>query len=236
MPKAKSEKKEAVVCAKCHGYGYVIDEATNSAGRCDCGVFSGLESRARFENAQIPAKFAGKDFESFRADSRELKAIRDSAQSYAKTFNGAEAQGLLLRGGVGTGKTHIAVAIMKVAIEKGYTACYSNFSDLLSKIRDSYHEQSNAREGELLDLADSVDLLVLDDVGAESTTDWVRDRLYLIINRRYENARPVIITTNCSEDELNKRVGERTASRLYEMCPIAFPAFPPRDYRKAMMK
>ena len=116
------------------------------------------------------------------------------------------------------------------------TGHYSNFNDLLSRIRDSYRPGAPGEsEGELLSRIDEVDLLVLDDVGAEATTEWVQDRLYLIINRRYESAKATIITTNCDEGELSAKVGPRTASRLYEMCNQAFPQFPDQDYRILMM-
>lgn len=236
---AKRKTLEApAACPRCSGYGYVIDEATNTASRCDCGLTESIEGRRRMATSNIPPKFSMKDLRNYevRAGDIERKKVRDSAFAYASSFDSEESPGLLLRGGTGSGKTHVAVAIMKEAMRRGYSAHYANFSDLLSRIRDSYHENSKESEGALLALIDSVDLLVLDDVGAENTTDWVRDRLYLIINRRYENARPVIITTNCEEAELEARIGPRTASRLYEMCSMPFPPFPRQDYRKAMMR
>jgi DNA replication protein DnaC len=230
------QPREAPVCEKCRGYGYVLVDGV--AHRCDCGLLTEREGKVRLGTAEIPKRFATKDFTNFKADrkDREREAVLSAAKAYASTFHGHESEGLLLRGITGCGKTHIAIAILKQVIQRGFTGYYANFNDLLSRIRDSYNAESGTSEGDLLEVVDSADLLVLDDVGAESTTDWVRDRLYLIINRRYENARPTIITTNCDEHELESRLGARIVSRLYEMCSLDFPTFPKQDFRRAQMK
>lgn len=224
-------------CPKCSGYGWVIGE-DGAARRCDCGIATRSRSGRLVDAANIPTRFQAKDFTNFRAErgDRERAAILDFAKRYAAGFSEGEDVGLILRGIPGCGKTHIAVAILRAVMERGFSGNYANFTDLLSRLRDSYNNGSREVEGELLGQIDEVDLLVLDDVGAESTSDWVRDRLYLIINRRYENARATIVTTNCDEAELEARIGPRTASRLYEMCSGDFPPFPRQDYRKANMK
>lgn len=235
-------------CPKCQGTGYCIDRKTNSASPCDCGILDRVGLERRFHGARIPPRFGAKDFENFHPDPGAAQGVRSDpatvrtrreilqvAISYARGFNETEKDGFVLRGGTGTGKTHIAVAILKAIINRGYTGVYFNFTDLLSRIRDTYSEGAAESEGALLDVVDARQLLVLDDVGAERATDFVRDRLYLIINRRYENGRPIIMTTNLDDDELRARVGERTASRLCEMCSSPFPGFPAQDFRRAMM-
>lgn len=225
-------------CPDCRGYGYIIDDATNTARPCGCGLAKRTEARSRQRQAGIPTRFATKDFQNFTIakGDRDRELIRKLAHSYAVSFNTDESQGLLLRGIPGSGKTHIAVAILREVISRGHSGRFENFSDLLSRIRETWHRESEASEGDLLEIVDQADLLVLDDLGAESVADWVRDRLYLILNRRYENARPVIITTNCSEEELMARVGHRISSRLYEMCALRFPVFPAVDWRQANMR
>ncbi len=220
-------------CPLCSGYGYMINEG--EAVPCTCGLLASKEIQENARSAGLPRRFAKKSLATYKAakNDRTRQHILKAAQSYSTAFSKGEEQGLLLRGKPGSGKTHVAVGILKEVIRRGYSAHYANFNDLLSRIRDSYREGSSQTEGELLSLVDYVDLLVLDDVGAEVTTDWVRDRLYLIINRRYENAKATIITTNCNEEELEERIGMRTASRLYEMCSSDFPPFPEQDYRKA---
>jgi DNA replication protein DnaC len=84
-------------------------------------------------------------------------------------------------------------------------------------------------EGSILDEAIETQLLVLDDLGAEKASEYVLDRLYLIINGRYENDLPTLITTNLGLEQLRQQVGPRIVSRISEMCmPIDFPS---GDYR-----
>lgn len=223
-------------CERCHGYGYYVDGA-GVAHRCDCRRDDPQAAERAWLGAGIPRKFLRKDFKSFEVARQDTlrRDIVKNALAYAKGFHRGEEQGLLFRGAPGSGKTHIAVATLKVVIERGFTGHYANFTNLLSLLRSSYDTASDLRESVLLEAVDHADLLVLDDVGAESVTDWTRDRLYLIINRRYENARPVLLTTNCDEADLEARVGARTASRLYEMSAGQFPQFPRQDWRRAKL-
>jgi DNA replication protein DnaC len=224
-------------CPKCHGYGYVIEVATNTARPCDCPAYHELTLRRRQTSAGVPPRFSAKTFENFvvpKGDA-DLERVLAVAKSYATGFHRGETSGILMRGVPGCGKTHLAAAVLQVVIRRGFTGRFENFSDLLSNIRNTFNKGSDVTEGDLLDVVDDVDLLVLDDLGAEMTSDFVRDRLYLILNRRYDNNRPVIITTNCDEHELSARVGERTASRLCEMCDVPFPAFPKVDWRRKNM-
>lgn len=223
-------------CPQCFGYGYILD--SNPSQVCPCGIKARREVMARRTAAGIPPRFQEKSLANFRAPrgDREREAIRSVADSYARSFHPEESPGFVLRGITGCGKTHIAVGILRGVLERGFSGYYCNFVDLLANIRASYDPDHPDSEDSLLEPLEKVDLLVLDDVGAESATDWVRDRLYLIINRRYEFKRPTVITTNCDEAELNARIGPRTASRLREMCTDDFPAFPRQDYRKAAMK
>jgi DNA replication protein DnaC len=216
----------------------VIEPVTNLARRCSCGIADIRDAELRHRRAGVPPRFVGKTFENFqiKPGDHHRATIVSFARNFANGFTRGYSQGFILRGIPGCGKTHVAVAVLNEVIRRGHSGRYANFSDLLSQIRDTFNNQGDVTEGDLLQAVDEVDLLVLDDLGAESTTDWVRDRLYLIINRRYENARSVIITTNCSEAELAARVGERIASRLCEMCSLQCPEFPAVDWRRAMMR
>jgi DNA replication protein DnaC len=226
-------------CPLCHGYGLVIDRATNTHRPCSCGLLDRVAMEERFRAAGIPARFLKKDFDSFKPldkQDKEREMIRKAARSYALSFRPDESPGLLFRGNPGSGKTHIAIAVLREIIRRGFTGRFENFSDLLSRIRSTWHRDAEMQEESLLAEVEEADLLVIDDLGAESTADWVRDRLYLIINRRYEAARPLIITTNCAEADLRARVGDRIYSRLCEMCAASFPGFPTVDYRQAKMQ
>lgn len=189
--------------------------------------------------ARIPRKFHNKSMDTFKARDKKRKTLRSDIQNYIKGFKpdnvGEARRGLLFMGGVGTGKTHLAISILRAVIEKGYTGYYCNVADFLARLRDSYGGDTSYDEMDMIDLVSRVDFLVLDDLGAEKPTDWMRDRLYNIINRRYETNRPVLVTTNLIDiDELEEHVGKRIVSRLCEMCQIC-DHFPADDWRKREM-
>ncbi|MBI5154380.1 ATP-binding protein [Candidatus Poribacteria bacterium] len=222
-------------CPHCGGYG-LIAAPDGTVSKCECGQWDGLQAGLGLRRARIPRRFAGKNLATFKGSSRtKAGEARRIAESYASSFSATEEKGLLLRGGTGTGKTHLAVGILAEVIRRGYSGIYYNFTDLLAQFRDSYRSTTEPGELDMLEEMDAADLLVLDDLGAEMLSDWVRDRLYLIINRRYEIARPMIITTNCDDYELRERLGPRVVSRLYEMC-ATLDKFPEEDYRYAHMR
>jgi DNA replication protein DnaC len=101
-------------------------------------------------------------------------------------------------------------------------------------IRATYDANASLSESELLEELEGPELLVLDDLGAEKTADWVNDRLYLIVNRRYEECRPIIVTTNLGLDELTEKLGNRIVSRLCETADL-WDKFPKEDYRRKHM-
>lgn len=192
----------------------------------------------RLEDARIPPRFQDKTFDKFHIErNAKRKALLEFAQGYVKgfNFNGVTPFGLLLRGGVGCGKTHIAVAILKAIVANRYRGLYYNIVDLLAEIRRTYNQDNSLDESEFLDELLAPDLLVIDDLGCEKTSEWVNDRLYLIINRRYDACRPILVTTNLmTVDEMESKIGKRITSRLCEMCQ-SFPEFPDEDYRKKHM-
>ncbi len=129
----------------------------------------------------------------------------------------AAGRGLWLMGPPGTGKTTLAMLVSKAALERGHSVAIYSLPRLLNEIRDTHRaERSHV---ELLDRLTAVDLLHVDDVGAERSTDWVLEELYSIVNARYEEQRSVLITTNIMDrDELCEQITPRTVSRLTEMC------------------
>jgi DNA replication protein DnaC len=183
--------------------------------------------------ARIPRKFLTKTLQSFKATTAPKRQIVALAQDYLRNFSRAGAQpsgrGLLLIGREGTGKTHVAVAILRGVLEKGFTGLYWNVPELFLELRRIINGDAQASEGDVFDEARGADLLVLDDLGAEKTSDYVLDRLYVLINGRYENDMPTIITTNRSIEELRQQLGPHITSRICEMCVAV--EFPEGDYR-----
>ena len=125
-------------------------------------------------------------------------------------------RGLWLMGDVGTGKTTLAMIVSKAAIDAGRSVAIYSLPRLLNLIRAAIETEAGMI-GFLEQLA-AVDLLHIDDLGAENTTDWVLEQLYSIVNSRYEDERAMIVTTNLSYEELSAQLGERTVSRLVAIC------------------
>jgi DNA replication protein DnaC len=146
------------------------------------------------------------------------------AKKYAEEFDLGTKHGLMFYGHAGSGKTHLSVAIIKQIIEeKQIQVKFVRIVDLLLDIRKTFDENESWKaenESELLRKYMFTPLLVLDDIGSEKTTDWVRQVLYQIIDERWIEQRPVIITSNLTLEELEARLGERIASRIAGMTQL----------------
>jgi DNA replication protein DnaC len=130
-------------------------------------------------------------------------------------------RGLWLFGGVGTGKTTLAMLVSRHALDAGRSVAIYSLPRLLAELRSTFDDDAEQSYTQLLDRLAAVDLLHIDDVGAEQSSPWVLEQLYALINARYEDERSVVLTTNIEErDELAKQIGERTVSRLQEMCEL----------------
>ncbi len=220
---------ESAVCKSCGGAGYILHD--DGAAPCQCLI--DRRNQVRYKLAKIPRKFTNKNLSGFTAKNQRQKEILAGAKGFLKTFRGnnhdSPGKGLLMTGREGTGKTHLAVAILKEAITKGYSGMYWNVPELFLELRRRMEVGAEESEADLFDAARRVDLLVLDDLGAERTSEYVIDRLYVLINRRYEDDAATIITTNRTLPELKQQLSPRIASRIAEMCVTM--EFPEGDYR-----
>jgi DNA replication protein DnaC len=202
----------------CDGSGFVIDEATNTASDCRCRPQRIALAKARVLSAVIPRRYRDAAFDRppvTDIDPQVVAATRRFAGSIEEKLD--QGRGLWFMGPVGTGKTTLAMLVSKAALEAGRSVAIYSLPRLLNEIRDTHRmERSHV---DLLDRLTAVDLLHLDDLGAERTNDWVLEELYSIVNARYEDQRSMVITTNIMDREaLCEQITERTASRLTEMC------------------
>jgi DNA replication protein DnaC len=209
---------------KCDGGGWILGE-DNLAYECDCLQPRLSKARNSGINSVIPARYRGVSFD--RPPVTEINrdvvnAVRDWVDSME--VNLAEGHGLWLMGDTGTGKTTLAMLVSKVATKRGKSVAIYSLPKLLARIRATFDaapgEESYA---EFFERLCDVDLLHIDDLGAEKQTEWVLEQLYALINERYEREKPIVVTTNLSHDQLEAQIGERSVSRLVEICGEALP-------------
>lgn len=184
-----------------------------------------------FQQSRLGRRFRDKTLENFRTNKKNKRALQVVCRYVEKFYENLEAgKGLIIMGKIGTGKTHLAAAILHKVISQMRTGIRMAVPELLDEIRATYREGSLVGSETLLEELKKVNLLILDDIGKEKPTEWVRERLYVIINARYENMLPTVYTTNCNEEELKQQIGEAITSRIYETCePVLLTG---SDYRK----
>lgn len=189
----------------------------------------------------IKKRFQRRTFENFITDTQERARCYKIAKRYADTFaqRYANGDGLYIEGTNGTGKTHLAAAIALQLINEGVPVVCKTSTDLLLDIRKAYDDEYT-RESTILDVYKSVDLLIIDDLGKEQCSDWSMSNLYSILNDRYEDMKPTIITTNYGAEDLVRALTPKgydntkivaIISRLRETSTVITMAW--NDYRTA---
>jgi DNA replication protein DnaC len=201
----------------CDGSGFLYDEETNTARDCTCRPQIVARNKARSLSAVIPERYKEVAFDRFPVTEIDPQIVAATRRFVGKIDTNLDAgRGLWFMGPVGTGKTTLAMLVTKSALEAGRSAARYSLPGLLSQIRKTFDTGSH---NDLLERLTAVDLLHIDDIGAEQTTPWVLEELYSIINSRYEEQRSMLVTTNIQDRQmLCEQITERTVSRLTEMC------------------
>jgi len=178
-------------------------------------------------DARIPKRYEHCDLESYLPSNTSQRKAKKFVQSFLDKYPLIDI-GLLFQGMCGVGKTHLAVALLKgVITEKGDGCLFYDFRDLLREIQASWNSVSQTSELDVLRPVLEAKVLVLDELGANKPTDWVRDTIAHIINCRYNDKKLTIFTSNFldnsrnhKDESLTDRIGIRLRSRLYEMCRV----------------
>lgn len=178
------------------------------------------------KNSKMSKRNLSYKFDNFELNTRNEKVFNNLKNYSERLVNCIEKKGLILVGNNGVGKTHIACSIANKLIENGIPVIYGTLINLLAELRNSYDTDNNISEMEIIKLYENVALLIIDDLGKEKPTDWVLEKLFLIVNNRYNNYLPIVITTNYNRNQLRERLCvnknysmvDSIISRLYEMC------------------
>jgi DNA replication protein DnaC len=224
-------------CPLCDDTGWkpVDDNGVRRVVRCDCWRES--VGQQRLADANIPKRYQHCTIANFAAYNESLERAAESARQLAQAFP-VVGKGLFLEGQPGVGKTHLGVAILKQVVQTaGARGLFYDTRDLLRVIRSTYDPSIRTTELEILRPVMTADLLVLDDLGAEKTSEWVEETMNLIVNTRYNERRVTIFSSNYEDipddtepNALIFRIGHRMRSRLHEMCD--FVVLDAADYRE----
>jgi DNA replication protein DnaC len=210
-------------CPICNGSGWEPADNSGKVRRCRC-VESARVDRLLAE-ARIPKRYEHCDLDSYLPNHESQKKAKIYVERFLDKYPQIDV-GLLFLGTCGVGKTHLAVALLKQVIkDKGDGGLFYDFRDLLREIQASWNSVSQTSELDVLRPVLEAKILVLDELGANKPTEWVRDTIAHIINCRYNDKRLTIFTSNYldtpikqGEEALKDRIGVRLRSRLFEMC------------------
>lgn len=217
-----------MACEICNDTGWkaVEVDGMERVTRCDCWRET-LVTQA-YRDARIPSRYGRCELANFEHNGMDsLQRAWQNAKAFVEAFPVVD-RGLLFHGPTGVGKTHLAVGILKEVVRrKGARAYFFETGELLKLVRDTYNRSVEETEMEVLRPVFEADLLVLDDLGTEKTSEWVQETLGLVVNTRYNARRPTVFTSNLTDrtdidvplqSTFTFQLGVRTRSRLLEMC------------------
>jgi DNA replication protein DnaC len=212
----------------CEGNGWILQE-DNTTIVCDCRERQIGKAISRGMGTGIPKKFRGVSFDRkpiADLDPFVLRPVRAFVEDVERNVDAG--RGMWFMGDVGTGKTSLAMLVSQAAEKAGRSVAVYPVTRLLAEIKDTYDSDSAGTYMSLFRRLCSVDLLHLDDLGAEKRTEWVLEQLYAIVNERWQDERSIVVTTNIVDlDELREQIGARTVSRLLEICGDPLPIMGP---------
>lgn len=230
---------ECATCGRepmCDGTRFVPSDGERVA---PCPAFADFDRTQRLRRAQeragVSARHRSCTLEGFVPPNRLAEAAVRIVAEYVASWPAPRdrGEGLYLWGPTGTGKTHLAYAALNALVDAPHhvEAIVVGASRLLDDLRRGYG--GHPEEGErLVTAAKSATMLLLDDLGVAKPSDWVHEQTYALVDRRYTDGLPTIITGNDRPDHLGARIGRRAASRIHEMCQIV--PVPGEDVRVMM--
>jgi len=223
-PRSEPFAEQACPLAVCDGSGWILGPE-DVARPCECRAQRLKRGRNKGVASVIPPRYRGVSLDRPPVSdmARDL-ATKGAVSDVSRFIDNLDDQldsgrGLWLFGDTGTGKTTLAMLISKAALAAGRSVAIYSLPKLLARIRQTYDAEPGGDSYlAFFERLTAVDLLHIDDLGAEKRSDWVLEQLYALVNERYEAERSVLITTNLPHEELEEQIGQRTVSRLSQMC------------------
>lgn len=220
------------VCPICGGIGYFKEAVPFGHPHfgvlfpCSCKIAEKeLRAHAELERISNLDAFRDKTFETFNPDIPGIKLAYERALRFARKPQGW----LILFGNYGVGKTHLAASIANEALRHHTKVLFAIVPDLLDHLRSTFGPSSESAYDQRFEQIRDAALLVLDDLGTESTTPWAKEKLFQIINHRYNYALPTVITSNRKPEDIDPRIFSRMADRPLSQDIILIDA---GDYRR----
>jgi DNA replication protein DnaC len=203
-----------LVCPRCNGAGWLrldVQPGHQDFGRlieCRCGLVAARRANIYQAASRIPEQYANLDLATF-PDQR----ISDVMRAW---WTDLPSPWLVLSGDLGTGKTGLTIGLVKRALSEGRSALFRPFVELLSDIKATFRtrDASGPDEADMMRALKTVEVLALDDLGAERATGWAQERLFEVLNHRYNERRRTILTTNLGPVEMADHLGDRIVSRI----------------------
>jgi DNA replication protein DnaC len=223
-PRSEPFAAKACPLGACDGSGWILGPE-DVARPCECRAQRLKRGRVRGVASVIPPRYRGVSFDrppvSDMARSAETEGAVEKVREFASELESRleQGRGLWLSGDTGTGKTTLAMLASKEALGRDRSVAIYSLPKLLARIRRTYDAEPDGDSySTFFDRLTAVDLLHIDDFGAEKRSDWVLEQLYALVNERYEDERSILVTTNLTVDKLEEQIGRRTVSRLTETC------------------
>ena len=171
---------------------------------------------SRIENANIPEKYKGATVHGWIATGDAMMEARAKCVAYVKSLPEKKSSTLILCGGVGTGKTHLAIAMLLAIIRSGKKGLYTSVMRMVRDVRSGYSRDSKYTEQDKIDYYSRIDMLVIDEIGVQFGTEAEKMLLFEILNGRYELDRPAVLLSNKSLEVVTDYLGEAVMDRFKE--------------------